>query len=182
MLKKGDLQWSSKGYLNTSFESIDEKKDDSNLEELDLPTDFKDLPVRIDWNAELPANIIVPRVDLHSLILDFAAVSFLDISALKELKTTLKELIRVEVEIYIVACDQYILEKLHRCCFFDDEVQPSIFFLTLHDAMLHIMEKHPESAERKSNYDKISTSFTVHNPEGNFWRNDRKGSEPEYKF
>lgn len=78
---------SQKGYLNTSFGSIDEKEDDSNLEELDLPTDFKDLPVRIDWNAELPANIIVPRVDLHSLILDFAAVSFLDISALKELKT-----------------------------------------------------------------------------------------------
>lgn len=76
--------------------------------------------------------------------------------------------------------------------------------------MLHIMEKHPECAERKSNYDKvtasvlsfcflfgpvncsiittttaklfnsffvvlqISTSFTVHNAEGNFWRNDRK--------
>lgn len=78
---------SQKGYLNTSFGSIDEKEDDSNLEELDLPTDFKDLPVQIDWNAELPANIIVPRVDLHSLILDFAAVSFLDISALKELKT-----------------------------------------------------------------------------------------------
>lgn len=57
------------------------------MEELDLPTDFKDLPARINWNAELPANIIVPRVDIHSLILDFAAVSFLDISALKGLKT-----------------------------------------------------------------------------------------------
>ena len=104
------------------------------MEELDLPTDFKDLPARIDWNAELPANIIVPKVDVHSLILDFAAVSFLDISALKGLKTVsfviqssnkaviftsdvsyliivklflqaVKELIRVEVEVYIVACD-----------------------------------------------------------------------------
>ena len=64
-----------------------ESEDESNMEELDLPTDFKDLPSRIDWNAELPANIVVPRVDLHSLILDFAAVSFLDISALKGLKT-----------------------------------------------------------------------------------------------
>lgn len=51
----------------------------------------------------------------------------------------------------------YILEKLHHCCFFDDEVQPSIFFLTLHDAMLHILEKHPESAHRKSDYyDKVA--------------------------
>lgn len=77
---------SQKGFLNTSFGSFDEKEDDGNLEELDLPTYFNDLPGRIDWNAELPANLIVPRVDLHSLILDFAAVSFLDTTALKELK------------------------------------------------------------------------------------------------
>lgn len=56
------------------------------MEELDQPTDFKDFPARIDWNAELPANIVVPRVEIHSLVLDFAAVSFLDISGLKGLK------------------------------------------------------------------------------------------------
>lgn len=78
---------SQKGFLNTSCGSIKELEDESNMEELDLPTNFKDLPVKIDWNAELPASIMVPRVDLHSLILDFAAVSFLDISALKGLKT-----------------------------------------------------------------------------------------------
>ncbi|KAG8005758.1 Chloride anion exchanger, partial [Nibea albiflora] len=155
LLKKGDLQWTSKGFMNTSCGPIKESEDESNMEDLDLPTDFKDLPARIDWNGELPSNIVVPRVDIHSLILDFAAVSFLDISALKGLKTALKELIRVEVEVYIVACDPYILEKLHNCCFFDDEVQPSMFFVTLHDAMLHIIEKHPDSTEKKSDFDKV---------------------------
>uniref|UniRef100_A0A4W6E9N1 Solute carrier family 26 member 3 n=1 Tax=Lates calcarifer TaxID=8187 RepID=A0A4W6E9N1_LATCA len=155
LLKKGDLQWTSvKRLLEHLSGPIKESEDESNIEDLDQPTDFKDLPARIDWNADLPANIIIPRVDLHSLILDFAAVSFLDISALKGLKTSLKELIRVEVEVYIVACDPYILEKLHACCFFDDEVQPSMFFLTLHDAMLHILEKHPESTEKKSDSEK----------------------------
>lgn len=76
-----------KGFLNASFQPITESEDESNMEELDAPTDFKDLPVRIDWNADLPANISVPKLDLHSLILDFAAVSFLDFSALKGLKT-----------------------------------------------------------------------------------------------
>lgn len=61
--------------------------DEGNTEDLDLPVDLKDLPIQIDWNKELPGNITCPRVDLHSLILDFAAVSFLDISALKGLKT-----------------------------------------------------------------------------------------------
>lgn len=57
------------------------------MDDLDLPPDFNDLPARIDWGAELPANIVVPKVDVHSLVLDFAAVAFLDISALKGLKT-----------------------------------------------------------------------------------------------
>uniref|UniRef100_A0A8D2ZH10 Solute carrier family 26 member 3, tandem duplicate 2 n=1 Tax=Scophthalmus maximus TaxID=52904 RepID=A0A8D2ZH10_SCOMX len=182
LLKAGDLQWTSKGFLNTSCRAIKESEDEGTMEELDQPTDFKDLPARIDWNAELPGNIIVPRVDLHSLILDFAAVSFLDISALKGLKTLLRELIRVEVEVYIVACDPYILEKLHDCCFFDAEVQPSMFFLTLHDAMLHIQEKHPQLAEKKFDYEKILTKVTVHYPGGNLRNRDRTASDPETRF
>lgn len=37
-------------------------------------------------HLRIPANISVPRVDLHSLILDFSTVSFMDISAVKGLK------------------------------------------------------------------------------------------------
>ncbi|XP_041833648.1 chloride anion exchanger-like [Melanotaenia boesemani] len=182
LLKKGDLQWTSKGFLNASCGPIDESEDESNMEGLDQPTDFNDLPVRINWNAELPANISVPRVDNHSLVLDFAAVSFLDISALKGLKTLLKELIRVEVEVYIVACDPYILEKLHKCCFFDDEVEASMFYLTLHDAMLHILEKHPEFAENKPDCEKIITTVTVHHPGSSLRIRDRNAPDPETRL
>uniref|UniRef100_A0A8C7PJW1 STAS domain-containing protein n=1 Tax=Oncorhynchus mykiss TaxID=8022 RepID=A0A8C7PJW1_ONCMY len=156
LLKKGELQMTSKGLLLTSSGPIEESEDESNMEDLDQPTDFKDLPVQVNWNSELPANIQVPRVDVHSLILDFSAVSFLDISALKGLKAALKELIRVEVEVYIVACDAYILKKLHSCMFFDDEVKSSMFFLTLHDAMLHILDKHPVNSENTKVCEKVS--------------------------
>uniref|UniRef100_A0A8C2A576 Solute carrier family 26 member 3 n=1 Tax=Cyprinus carpio TaxID=7962 RepID=A0A8C2A576_CYPCA len=101
----------------------------------------------VNWNTELPANISVPPVNIHSLVLDFSAVSFLDISALKGLKATLKEFLRIEVDVYIVSCDVYIMEKLHQCSFFDDEIKTSIFYPTLHDAMLHILEKHPDHGE-----------------------------------
>uniref|UniRef100_A0A8C6NK56 Solute carrier family 26 member 3 n=1 Tax=Nothobranchius furzeri TaxID=105023 RepID=A0A8C6NK56_NOTFU len=161
LLKKGDLQWTSKGFLNTSCGTINDSEDESNVEDLDQPTDFNDLPACIDWDAELPANIIIPRIEIHSLVLDFAAVSFLDISAVNGLKTLLKELIRVEVEVYIVACDPYVLEKLHHCCFFDDEVHPSMFFLTLHDAVLHILEKHPLLLGRKTLREKIKLTAEI---------------------
>uniref|UniRef100_A0A8C8E477 Solute carrier family 26 member 3, tandem duplicate 2 n=1 Tax=Oryzias sinensis TaxID=183150 RepID=A0A8C8E477_9TELE len=155
LLKNGDLQWTSMGFLNTTCGSIGDSEDQDNMEELDQPIDFKDLPAQIDWNRDLPANIFVPKVEVHSLILDFAAVSFLDISALKGLKTMLKELIRIDIEVYIVACDPYILEKLHDCCFFDEEVQPSMFFLTLHDAMLNILDKHSEQTEKNPDHGKV---------------------------
>uniref|UniRef100_A0A3B5A4T7 Chloride anion exchanger-like n=1 Tax=Stegastes partitus TaxID=144197 RepID=A0A3B5A4T7_9TELE len=118
------------------------------LQALDLPTDLKNLPFQMNWNAELPDNISVPRVDLHSLILDFSAVSFLDISAMKGLKTMLKEFIRVDVDVYIVSCDAYILEKLNSYMFFDDEILTSMFFPTLHDAMLNVFEKYNENRIR----------------------------------
>ncbi|XP_054480717.1 solute carrier family 26 member 3 [Anoplopoma fimbria] len=123
-----------------------QKKDDvtescMKMEELDHPSDLKELPFQVDWRAELPLNVNVPRVDLHSLILDFSAVSFLDISAMKGLKTALKEFIRVDVDVYIVSCDACILEKLHSCMFFDYEIVTSMFFPTLHDAMLHVLDK-----------------------------------------
>ncbi|XP_006633439.2 chloride anion exchanger [Lepisosteus oculatus] len=145
LLSKGELQITSKGLLYTGSGPIEESEDESNMEELDKPNDFEGLPVQINWNADLPANIVVPKVDVHSLILDFGAVSFLDISGLKGVKTTLKEFIRVDIDVYIVACDSNILDKLHECQFFDHEIKTSIFFLTIHDAMLHILEKHPNT-------------------------------------
>lgn len=35
----------------------------------------------------------------------------------------------------------YVLEKLHNCMFFDKDIQTSIFFPTLHDAVLHVINK-----------------------------------------
>uniref|UniRef100_A0A8C1ZVT1 Solute carrier family 26 member 3, tandem duplicate 2 n=1 Tax=Cyprinus carpio TaxID=7962 RepID=A0A8C1ZVT1_CYPCA len=143
MIKKGELTLTSNGLQATCSMPIEESEDESNMEDLDKPTDYSDLPIQVNWSADLPANIRVPPVNIHSLILDFSAVSFLDISALKGLKAALKEFIRVSVDVYIVGCDPYIIEKLRNCKFFDDEIKTSIFFLTIHDAMLFIHESHP---------------------------------------
>uniref|UniRef100_A0A9J8B6E5 Solute carrier family 26 member 3, tandem duplicate 2 n=1 Tax=Cyprinus carpio carpio TaxID=630221 RepID=A0A9J8B6E5_CYPCA len=141
LLKKGDNDMQN-GLQATCSMPIEESEDESNMEDLDKPTDYSDLPIQVNWNAELPANIQVPPVNIHSLVLDFSVVSFLDISALKGLKA-IKEFIRINVDVYIVGCDPYIIEKLRNCKFFDDEIKTSIFFLTIHDAMLFINESHP---------------------------------------
>ncbi|XP_043964394.1 chloride anion exchanger-like isoform X3 [Gambusia affinis] len=119
---------------------------EENTEVLELPADLKELPFQMNWSAELPSEFSVPTVNLHSLILDFSAVSFLDISAMKGLKMALKEFTRVDVDVYIVSCDALIMEKLHSCMFFDDEIRTSMFFPTLHDAMLDVLEKHQDNS------------------------------------
>ncbi|XP_054844569.1 chloride anion exchanger [Eublepharis macularius] len=143
MLKKGDLQVTPKGFLCTvsGLNDSDEELDNNSIEELDKPTDTKDLPIQLDWNSDLPANITVPRIDIHSIILDFSAVSFLDVSAMRVLRETLKEFVRIYVDVYIVGAHDGLLDKLERYGFFDDEIKPSIFFLTVHDAVLFILVK-----------------------------------------
>nr|XP_028603001.1 chloride anion exchanger [Podarcis muralis] len=143
MLKKGELQVTPKGLICTvnGISDSDEELDNNRIEELDQPTYTKDLPIQIDWNSNLPPNITVPKIDTHSVILDFSAVSFLDVSALRVLGQTLKEFVRIDVDVYIVGAHDGVLDKLERCGFFDDEIKPSMFFLTIHDAVLYILLK-----------------------------------------
>ncbi|XP_003201961.1 chloride anion exchanger [Meleagris gallopavo] len=143
MLKKGELQVTPKGLICMAHntQESDDELDNNRMEELDEPTDTTDLPIQINWDAELPPGIVVPRVDIHSIVLDFSAVSFLDFSAMRVLQKTLKEFVRIDIDIYIAGAHEGFLEKLERCAFFDEEIKPSMFFLTIHDAVLHILLK-----------------------------------------
>ncbi|XP_075064920.1 chloride anion exchanger-like [Mixophyes fleayi] len=143
LLNKGVLHVSPKGLLCTSYDYVDsdDELDNSRVEELNSPINTDDLPFTIDWNSELPNNIDVPKVDIHTLILDFGAVSFIDVSGMKSLQTTLKEYIKIDVDIYIANMDSNVLDKLNQCGFFNDDIQSSILFLTVHDAVLYALSK-----------------------------------------
>lgn len=80
-----------KGFIYTSdgFKDSNDEMDNNEIEELDQPINTTDLPFQIDWNTDFPLNISVPKISLHSLILDFSAVSFLDISSMRGLKTVI---------------------------------------------------------------------------------------------
>ncbi|NWZ21120.1 S26A3 protein, partial [Asarcornis scutulata] len=151
MLKKGELQVTPKGLIcmaNQTHES-DEELDNNRIEELDQPTNMTDLPIRINWSSDLPPGITVPQVNIHSIVLDFSAVSFLDFSAMRVLQKTLKEFIRIDIDIYIAGAHEGFLEKLERCEFFDEEIKPSMFFLSIHDAVLHILLKKDTASSPK---------------------------------
>ncbi|NWR73672.1 S26A3 protein, partial [Centropus unirufus] len=151
MLKKGELQVTPKGLICMAghTQESDEELDNNLIEELDQPTNMTDLPIHINWSADLPPGISVPRVDIHSIILDFSSVSFLDFSAMRVLQKTLKEFVRIDIDIYIAGAQEGFLDKLERSAFFDEEIKPSMFFLTIHDAVLHILLKKDAASSPK---------------------------------
>ncbi|XP_020840108.1 chloride anion exchanger [Phascolarctos cinereus] len=163
--KNGQLQITPKGFIYTAdgVQDSDDELDNNHIEELDQPIQTTDLPFAIDWNSDLPLNIEVPKVNLHSLILDFSSVSFIDNSSMRDLKSILQGFLRIEVDVYIVGADDHLLEKLEQCGFFDQEVQSSIFFLTIHDAILHIwMKKSDLISKYKHNEEKeAKADFTI---------------------
>ncbi|XP_068129731.1 chloride anion exchanger-like [Hyperolius riggenbachi] len=142
LVKNGELQMTQDGLVSTSNDnegSDDEEIHNNRIEELDEPPE--DLPIVVNWNEDLPNNIQVPKIDLHSVILDFTTVSFIDMSGMKVLKAILKEFNKVEVDTYIAGVDCSVLDTLKTCDFFDKDIKDSIFFVTVHDAVLHVLEK-----------------------------------------
>jgi len=53
------------------------------------------------------------------------------------------------------------MEKLERCAFFDEEIKPSMFFLTIHDAILHILLKKDIASSPKLKLTEVTLVFYI---------------------
>ncbi|XP_053572550.1 pendrin-like [Bombina bombina] len=145
LIKKGQLKATKNGIIsdpgtdNEAFEPDDDPEDQE--EEDNQVVQTKEVEIQVDWNSELPVKVSVPKVSIHSIVFDFAQITFLDVVAVRTLKVIFKEFKRIDVDVYIAAYDDQVLAKMETCLFFDDVIKPDIFFLTVHDAVLYIEDK-----------------------------------------
>uniref|UniRef100_A0AAR2LG20 STAS domain-containing protein n=1 Tax=Pygocentrus nattereri TaxID=42514 RepID=A0AAR2LG20_PYGNA len=72
------------------------------------------MEVQVDWSSTLPVSVRIPKVNIHSLVMDFTAVSFLDVMAAKSLKLIIKEFMRIGVNVYLAGCDGMACLREHR--------------------------------------------------------------------
>ncbi|KAM9206168.1 pendrin [Mergus octosetaceus] len=157
LIKKGKLKSTKNGIIsepgitNEAFETDEEPEDN---EDLQVPT--KEVEIQVDWNSELPVKVNIPKVPIHSLILDFGAVTFLDIVAVRSIKTIIREFERIDVRVYFASYQDNLISQLERSAFFDDIVRKDIFFLTVHDAVLYIRNQMTCSDNQDSIFEKIS--------------------------
>ncbi|XP_016351423.1 pendrin-like [Sinocyclocheilus anshuiensis] len=141
LIKKGKLQATENGLVPVASLGVEnqafEKEQVPELEEGASQLD-SEVKVQVDWTSELPVSVSVPTVHFHSLVVDFSAVSFLDVVAAKSLKLVVKEFIRIGVSVYIAGCDGELVRRMEALSFFDEEVTRDILFLSVHDAILFI--------------------------------------------
>uniref|UniRef100_A0ABI7X7K0 STAS domain-containing protein n=1 Tax=Felis catus TaxID=9685 RepID=A0ABI7X7K0_FELCA len=142
LIKKGQLRATKNGIIRDAGSSNDAFEPDEDVEDpedLDIPT--KEIEIQVDWNSELPVKVNVPKVPIHSLVLDCGAVSFLDVVGVRSLRMIVKEFQRIDVNVYFASLQDHVIEKLEKCDFFNDNIRKDIFFLTVHDAVLHLQNQ-----------------------------------------
>ncbi|KAM3913314.1 pendrin-like [Leptodactylus fuscus] len=160
LIKKGELKTTKNGIIspagidNLGYESVDEPEDP---EAPDNDVQTREVEIQVDWSSELPVKVSVPQVSIHSIVFDFSQITFLDVVAVKVLKLICKEFRRIDVEPYIAACDDNMLKKLDMCNFFDETIKLDMFFLTVHDAVLHI----ERTQEFKNGHDPILEKISL---------------------
>ncbi|KAK5638842.1 hypothetical protein RI129_013137 [Pyrocoelia pectoralis] len=122
----GSLNFASKG----AFKSMLFKR--TGFEPLKLLTmKKKDLELTEDSKSE--------REELLTkyIILDFAALTYIDPSGVETLRSLIDDYRQVDVEMYISSCSGTIFETLQRCDNYEGKSSQFVIFPTIHDAVLY---------------------------------------------
>ncbi|XP_056363111.1 prestin isoform X1 [Oenanthe melanoleuca] len=118
----------------------------------DLPVNgkFADSSVQ-DMSLDEHEHFVEPKTNIHSLILDFTPVNFVDSVGAKTLKLIIKKYNDVGVYVCIASCSDPVTNELTRLNFFDKSVTRELLFHSIHDAVLACQVKHGSAAHADSN-------------------------------
>ncbi|XP_075000899.1 prestin isoform X2 [Calonectris borealis] len=89
-----------------------------------------------DMSPDEHEHFVEPKTNIHSLILDFTPVNFVDSVGAKTLKSIIKEYKEVGVRVCVASCSGPVMNELTRLNFFDNTVTRELLFHSIHDAVL----------------------------------------------
>ncbi|NWU70089.1 S26A8 protein, partial [Pterocles burchelli] len=84
---------------------------------------------------------------VHTIILDFSMVQFVDAIGLELLRQIIHMFHNIGITVLIAACHSSVITDFEKSDFFDSCVTKERFFLSLHDAVLVASDKHQNPAE-----------------------------------
>uniref|UniRef100_A0A4W3JHA8 STAS domain-containing protein n=1 Tax=Callorhinchus milii TaxID=7868 RepID=A0A4W3JHA8_CALMI len=89
------------------------------------------------------------KPNVHSLILDFSPVNFVDSVCIKIIKNIFRDFAEIEIDVYLSGCHWSIIQQFEKGEFFGKTITKSHLFHSLHDAVLHCLAKHQLPSEQK---------------------------------
>ncbi|XP_063304221.1 prestin [Pelobates fuscus] len=101
-----------------------------------------------------------PAINVHSIILDFTPVNFVDSVGAKSLKSAMKEYKEIGVDVLLSGCNALVVRDLTSLNFFDKNIEKDLLFHSIHDAMIHCKFKASSSALTSSE-EQVLTSDTI---------------------
>ncbi|XP_036374003.1 prestin [Megalops cyprinoides] len=105
--------------------------------------------VLADSDSEETCSFLEPLSSVHSIILDFTPVNFIDSVGAKAIKSVIKEYAEIDVHVFLAGCSRNLLELLRTLNFFDGKVTPEQVFPTIHDAVLHCQHQEAHLSDQQ---------------------------------
>ncbi|XP_044535659.1 prestin [Gracilinanus agilis] len=143
VLKKHAKELAAQGKHKPSVVKLDEDaetggeeetKQEEEIEENAKPMTIESL-VQKTFPEELE-RFLPPGPNVHTMILDFSQVNFIDSVGVKTLSGILKEYGDVGIYVYLAACSAQVVSDLTRNMFFENPFVKELLFHSIHDAVL----------------------------------------------
>ncbi|XP_075455761.1 prestin isoform X1 [Ascaphus truei] len=110
-----------------------------------------------DSPSEELEYFMTPLTNIHSIILDFTPVNFVDSVGVKTLKSVIKEYKEIGVDILLSGCNGVVVKDLTRLNFFDKSTTRDFVFNSIHDAVIYCRFKASSSALASSEEQVLSS-------------------------
>ncbi|XP_066490655.1 prestin [Tiliqua scincoides] len=81
-------------------------------------------------------HFMKPVTNIHTIILDFSPVNFVDSVGAKALKSIMKEYEEIGISVNVTGCNGSVVDNLVRLKFFDKATVRDLLFPSIHDAVL----------------------------------------------
>ncbi|MGH0149431.1 UNVERIFIED_CONTAM: hypothetical protein FKN15_033419 [Acipenser sinensis] len=94
-----------------------------------------------ETDCEQSLSFLDRLTGVHSIILDFTPVTFIDSVGAKALKSIMKEYDEIGVTVIVGACSRAVMEDLSKLDFFDGPITRDLVFPSVHDAVLYCQYK-----------------------------------------
>uniref|UniRef100_K7G6T9 Solute carrier family 26 member 6 n=1 Tax=Pelodiscus sinensis TaxID=13735 RepID=K7G6T9_PELSI len=100
------------------------------------------------FNEPTLESLGLKKPDLHSLILDFTSVNFVDTVCIKILKNIFRDFRELEVDVFLAGCHVSIIDQLEKGNFFSQTITKHHLFASVHDAIAYVTRGQGQSMPR----------------------------------